>query len=244
MNGTEDTADDKTASCVIIVKEQDKPAADPEETEKPEQAETSKQTEKKRTLAINSGLKVTQKGKAIQVKWGKVTGADGYEVYIQYCGKKYQKKAVKTVKASGKTTVKTKKINGKKLNLKKNYKVVVKAYQKKNGKNATLCKTITAHIVGKNNKKFTNVKKVVLKKSSYALKVGKTAQIKAQYKLVDPSKKELTDKHAPTWRYVSTDKTVAKVAKNGTIKAVGKGTCTIWVYARNGFAKKAKVTVK
>ena len=35
-----------------------------------------------------------------------------------------------------------------------------------------------------------------------------------------------------------------KAGKSAQIKAVSKGTCDIYVYARNGYAKKIKVTVK
>jgi len=43
---------------------------------------------------------------------------------------------------------------------------------------------------------------------------------------------------------VTTNKRVANVSKKGKIKATGKGNCTIYIYARNGYAKKIKVTVK
>ena len=41
----------------------------------------------------------------------------------------------------------------------------------------------------------------------------------------------------------SSDKSVAKVDKKGNITAKGSGTCVIYVYARNGFVRKVKVTV-
>ena len=89
----------------------------------------------------------------------------------------------------------------------------------------------------------TNVKEVKVSKSSYTLKVGKSATIKAKTVLVD-KKKELSNAHAKQFRYVSSDKKVATVSSNGKITAVGKGSCVVYVYARNGCAKKVKVTVK
>jgi uncharacterized protein YjdB len=142
------------------------------------------------------------------------------------------------------TSVKIKKINGKKLKLKKNFKVFVKPYRIVKGKKVEVCRSIIAHVVGKNNKKFSNVKKLILKKSAFTIKAGKTKQIRAQYRLVYPDRKQLTDAHAPTYRYASTNKKVAKVTKQGEIKAVRKGKCTIYVYAKNGYAKAVKVTVK
>ena len=103
---------------------------------------------------------------------------------------------------------------------------------------------MVAHIVGRNNKKFSNPKKLTVNTKKLTLSAGETAKVKAKVKLCDPTKKSLTDKHAPTFRYASTDKSVAKVDKKGNITAKSAGTCYIYVYARNGFAKKIKVTVE
>ena len=46
----------------------------------------------KNALSLNALLKVSQTGKKINIAWGKITGADGYDVYVQYCGKKFSKK--------------------------------------------------------------------------------------------------------------------------------------------------------
>ena len=43
---------------------------------------------------------------------------------------------------------------------------------------------------------------------------------------------------------LSTDKSVAKVSKDGTVTGVSEGTCYVWVYARNGLGEKVKITVK
>lgn len=198
----------------------------------------------KTALALNKGLKVSQKGKQIQVKYGKVSGADGYEVFVQTCNKKFKKKAAKTVKNGKTLSVKVKKVNGKKLKLKNNYKVYVAAYKMVNGKKVQLGKSIEAHVVGSKNAKYSNVKKIKLSKKKYSLKKGKTAKIKAKTVLVQKKKKDLTKAHAKKFRYASTDKKVATVTKAGKIKAVGKGKCKIYVYARNGYAQVITVTVK
>lgn len=46
------------------------------------------------------------------------------------------------------------------------------------------------------------------------------------------------------FRYESTNAKVASVNKKGKIKAVGKGKCSIYVYAQNGIYKRIKITVK
>ena len=191
-----------------------------------------------------AGFKVSQTGEKISIKWGKVKGADGYQVYVTCCGKDFTGKPIKTVKSASLTKVKVTKIDGKKLNLKKNYKVYITAYKIVNGKKVIVGKTLVGHIVGKKNHAYTNVKQVKVSKSKYTLQAGKTAKIRAKTVLVDKTKKQLSDAHAKELRYQSTDTRVAVVSKKGKITAKGKGTCIIYVYARNGYAKKIKVTVK
>ena len=205
---------------------------------------TAAQVEKN-SLAMNEGLKIDQKGSKIKISWGKVKDADGYEVYVAYCGTNFnKKKPAKTIKNNETLSVTITKINGKKLNLKKNYKLYVIAYKLVDGNKVTLAKTITGHIVGRKNVAFTNVKAIKLTKSKYTIKVGKTAKIKAKTILVDKTKKQLSNAHATEFRYASSDKKIAIVNKKGKIKGIKAGTCTIYVYARNGYAKKIKVTVK
>lgn len=229
----------KTVTCKVTV--------NMETTDTPKKPEPDTPTQTvlmKNALSLNALLKVSQTGKKINIVWGKVAGADGYDVYIQYCGKKYTKKSITAIKNGRTTKVTVKKVNGKPLNLKKNYKVYILAYKLANGKKVTLGKTITAHIIGRRNVKYTNVKAVKVKKSSYNLKKGKTVKIKAKTVLVSPGRKQLSNAHAKQFRYATSNRKVAKVSKKGKIKAVGKGNCTIYVYARNGYAKKIKVKVK
>jgi len=200
--------------------------------------------ENKSDIALNAGLKISQTGSKITVKWGKVKDADGYEIYVAYCGKKFGKTA-KTIKDNATTSATITKINGKKINLKKNFKLYVTAYKLVDGEKVQLAKTITGHVVGRKNTKYTNVKKITLEsKSSVTVKVGKTSKIKAKTVLVDKKKKPLSDAHAKEFRYASSDKSIASVSSEGVITGKRAGTCTVYVYARNGYAKKIKVTVK
>ncbi len=195
-------------------------------------------------LSINKGLKVSQTGSEITVSWGKVSGADRYEIYAAYCTDKFGKKPVKIVTKKDVTSVTITKLNGKKLVLTKNFKAYVVAYKTVDGSKKKLGKTITAHIVGRKNKTYTNVKAIKLAKNKATIKVGKTYKIKASVVLVDSKKKMLSDKHAATFRYASSDRKIATVDKNGKVTAKKKGTCYVWIYAKNGYANKVKVTVK
>ncbi len=214
------------------------------EQKKPAVSSVTKEEQEKNAFSLNAKLKVSQTGRKIKISWGKVSGADGYDVYVQYCGKKFTKKSITAIKSGKTTKVTVKKVNGKPLKLDKNYKIYILAYKLAGGKKITLGKTITAHIVGRKNMKYTNVKAVKVNKSSYRLRKGKTAKIKAKTVLVSRYKKQLTNAHAKQFRYATTNKKVATVSKKGKMKAVGKGTCIIYVYARNGYAKKIKVTVE
>ncbi len=221
-----------------------KPAAQKPTTEQPTTAAPATEAPAQQAaISINAGLKISQTGSRIKVKWGKVKDADGYKVYAAYCGKKFGK-PVMTIKGSDQVTATITKLDGKKINLKKNFKVYVTAYGMKDGKETELAKTITGHVVGRLNSKYSNVKKIRLKKSSVTVAAGKTVKLSAKTVLVDPGKKQLTDAHAKEFRYASTDESVATVDAKGKIKGVGAGTCTVYVYARNGYAKKVSVTVK
>lgn len=80
--------------------------------------------------------------------------------------------------------------------------------------------------------KLTNKTKVTLKK-------GKKFIIKAT-----EVKQNKTIKRHRAIAYESSNTKVATVSKKGVVKAKGKGTCYIYVYAQNGVYKRIKVTVK
>lgn len=85
----------------------------------------------------------------------------------------------------------------------------------------------------------TDAKNIKLEKKSVTLKVRKTEQIKA--KIIKRDESKLILDYANEFRYATSNSKVATVDKNGKIKAVGKGTCTVYVYAINGFEKKVSV---
>ena len=191
-------------------------------------------------IALNAGVKAVPSGNKITASWGAVKGADSYVIYANYCGPEKCKK-IKTV--GGKTTsfVFTK-LNGKKFNPKKDLKFYVVAYQKVNGKKVKLARGIIAHVPGSKNSKRTNVTEVKVKKASFTLKKGRAAKIRA--KLVLEKKGMQPLKHEAKFRYATSNAKVAKVSKKGKITAVGKGKCTVYVYAVSGVSKTIKVTVK
>ena len=226
-----------TVKVTVAIPETTKPVPESVSVVTPEE-------EEKATLAMNEGLKISQTKSKINISWGKVDTAAGYDVYVQYCGSNFKKEPTAGTNKTDVTKVTVNKINGKELNLKKNYKIYIEAYKLVDGKKVSLAKTITGHIVGRKNTAYTNVKMIKLAKSKYTVTAGKTATIKAKTVLVDKRKKQLSNAHATQFRYASSDNKIATVSKKGKIKGIAKGQCSVYVYARNGYARKITVTVK
>ena len=216
------------------------------ETRKKEaEAADKKNTKKvKRTEANDAALNLkfnVEAGKKIKVTWGKVKNADGYDVYMAYCGKD-REKVVKSVKGANNLSVTVSKLKDKQINQKKSIKCRVLAYKKVNGKKVTVAKSIMIHVAGKKNESVTDAKSIKLNKTSYVLTKGKKATIKAS--TVKKDKKRTLINHTPEFRYATTDSKVAVVSEKGKITAKGKGSCSVYVYAPNGCAQKIKVVVK
>lgn len=244
VNGGVNYEDIEAESVTVIIekkKEQSKPQSKPQNKPQPN---TTKKNTAQGDIYLNAGLKVKPSGNKLSIVWGRVPKATGYDVYVQYCGKKYNANSLYQVKSGKTTKLIVKKINKKKINLKKEYRIYVVAYRKNKGKKVVLAKTITAHVVGRLHKKATNVKEIRVAKTSYTLKKGAKQKIKAKSVLMNKKKQQLSNKHAREFRFASGNPKVASVSSSGIIKAVGKGSCTVYVYARNGYTKAIKVTVK
>ena len=184
---------------------------------------------------------VNQTKTSITLEWSKLDGVDGYFVYGNRCNTrtktyKYQKLATIT---NGRTWTHK--------NLKKGifYKYIVKAYKIVDGKKVVTDTSASIHVITQGGKygiaRSVSVTKIGNKKnvSKITLKKGKTAQITAK-----EIKKDKKIRHHRKLCYESCNTAVATVTPEGLIQAVGKGTCTIWVYAQNGVYAALTVTVK
>lgn len=200
-------------------------------------ADGNKINVKANSIVLNSKFSI-KTGKAIKISWGKVKGADGYDVYLTYCGKD----KIALVRSTKTSSVKISKLMKKAIDQKNNVKCYVVAYKKINGKKQEIGKSKVFHAVGKKNKSETEPKNIQLKKNSYVLKSGKTATIKAS--IVKKNKKRVAIEHTERFRYATSNAKVAVVSKDGKITAKKKGTCYVYIYAVNGCTKKVKVTVK
>lgn len=184
---------------------------------------------------------VNQTKTSITLEWSKLDGVDGYFVYGNRCNTKtktyrYQKLATIT---NGRTWT------HKKLKKGTFYKYIVKAYKIVDGKKVVTDTSASIHVITQGGKygiaKSVSVTKIGNKKnvSKITLKKGKTAQITAK-----EIKKDKKIRHHRNLCYESSNTAVATITPEGLIQAVGKGTCTIWVYAQNGVYAALTVTVK
>ena len=180
---------------------------------------------------------------SVTLEWSRIDDADGYFIYGSRCNtstKSYKYKKLATI-TNGNTRTWTQK------GLKKAtyYKYVVKAYKVVNGKKVVTDTSASIHTVTQGGKygvaKSVSVTKIGNKKNvtKLTLKKGKTAQITAK-----EIKKDNKIKQHRNLCYESSNTKVATVTSKGLIRAVGKGTCTIWVYAQNGVYKALTITVK
>ena len=145
-------------------------------------------------------------------------------------------KKISAVKASGKRA-----FVHKKLKTDRAYKYYIAAYKMEDGKKQYIAKSPNIHVAMKYEKR-TNVKKITVNKAKVTLRPKNKFQIRAKTVLWNKKKKVL--KHVEALRYYTENKKVATVSKKGKITAKGKGTCTVYVIANNGVAKKIKVKVK
>lgn len=174
-------------------------------------------------------------GTRIDLTWAKVKGATGYDVYWSYCNGKNNFNKLANVP-------KSQKYADKNLNNKREYKYFTVAYKMSGGKKVYLGRTNTVHVAMPQASK-TNVLKVTVNKTKVNLAKGKTFKITKKVKLENPKKKalnQLTKKE----RFITSNAKVATVSSAGVIKAVRKGTCTVYVMSENGVCAKIKVTVK
>lgn len=188
------------------------------------------------SLLLNSEFLVSWKGSTAQVRWGSVPGADTFEVWAAYCGTSTFE-LVSTVQGANTAIIQA--LNGKAPDNRR----AVRAYVIAKSGGVEIGRTITGHAAGPKHNRYTNVKKLKTAKSTYRLKVGKSKKIKVTTKKVKSSKKLLPKRHDPRLRFFSTNVSVATVSGSGKIKAVGTGTCDIWIYAQNGLSTSVKVIV-
>ena len=97
-------------------------------------------------------------------------------------------------------------------------------------------------ITGGSNKRYTNAKKISVKKKKLTVTAGKTVAIKTSLKKVKSSKKFLN--HTSKVCYFSNNHNIANVSANGKVTGVSAGTCMVYAIAENGLRVGVQITVK
>ena len=190
---------------------------------------------------MNEKLKIYNKDGILRISWGKVDGADGYDIYLRDCDNKQFTKITKSVGA-GTTTFKTKKVKGNPVSDEKAYKGIVRVYKIVNGKKVIMAKSICVHCVGSNNPTYTNPGKIIINKKTVLLTTGKKYRIIA--KIIKENKNKKLLNHERFVRSICCNKKIAKVSSDGKITALKKGTCKIIAKGIDGTTNIIRVTVK
>ena len=172
---------------------------------------------------------------SITIKWKKVKGADGYDIYGSMCNSHTVKRDYQYVTSvgAGKTSYVAK-------NLREStyYKYYVEAYKMVNGKKKIITRSALIHGTTL-SKKYGVAEKITVDKTKVTLKVGETVKLTG----TEYNDKKTIRQHRPIC-FESSNEKVAKVkARKGTVTAVKAGTCKIWVYAQNGLYTCCEVTV-
>ncbi len=192
-------------------------------------AQNIKEEESKQRIMVKA--KAQKDG--IELSWKEDRQASGYRIYGACCDKNVKFKRLKDTK---KCSYKVKIPEGK-----RSYKYYVVPYKKEDGKRVYLTKSYTLHVSSFNHS-HTNAKSIEVYKKKYYLLEKESVKIKA--KIIKQEKNKPLLEHTKTFRYESSDSSIAKVGKNGKIKAKSEGSCYIYVIANNGVYRKIKVIVK
>lgn len=110
--------------------------------------------------ALNKTFNISWGSGHLKVKFGKLFIADGYDVFAEQCTKEFAKKPTASL-ASTKNSVTIKTISGRKLNQRKCYKVVVKAYRLAGGKKEYVATSEDLHMSLAFDQFFLGVQRIV-----------------------------------------------------------------------------------
>ena len=168
--------------------------------------------------------------------WDAVTGAEIYKIYGASLGKKY-----KLLGTTENTVMRYEhKVKGE-----KTCKYYVEAYQTdEDGNEILLDRSMKCYVAGAGNSLKTDTANVEIKGDEvFSAKKGEVIKLSVIRTLNEENETDIATGKIKALRYVSTDKNVAKVSKNGKITAVGKGKCFIYAVSENGIRDRVEIKV-
>ena len=179
-----------------------------------------------------------EKEPALVIEWGQASGVATYEIWAYYLDEEEPSGPRVTVNYGAFAAYVTD-INGEKVDPSRNFVAFVVA---KNRNGEEVGRTVIAYVAGPDSEYTNPASLAVTSEKSIKLEVGQSSTISASVTLEDDAKELIPG--IPNYRYMSTNESVATVSESGEIIAVGKGSCTIQVYSKNGLVDEIKVTVK
>jgi uncharacterized repeat protein (TIGR02543 family) len=179
-------------------------------------------------------LRVSTKGNSQILKWGKIKGADGYDVYFAKYGSRFKK--VRTTKSLSLTR--------RGLERGKEYGCYVNAFRYSNGKKVYITTSLACYsIAGGYGRTKTNARKIAVSPKSVVLEQGGKMTVAPRTVKMRKGLRLISKSHCPVYRYQSSNTKVASV-RNGVITGKRTGTCTVYVFAQNGVRTSVKVKVE
>lgn len=185
---------------------------------------SSKEEIKGASYPLLQAWAVKVKATSFTIKWNRIPGATKYLIYGNKCGRKNK---YEYIKATTKRSYKAKKVQKNRF-----YKYLVVAV--KGDRVISISKTV--HVGTKTKQNPTKVS--VGKKSIILTNSGAGSTYKVKYKILGTKLKQHRGIRCET-----DNVNVATVTNKGKIKAVGAGSCNVYIYAQNGVSAKIKVKV-
>ena len=179
---------------------------------------------------------ISESDAVLKLTWTEVSGAAGYDVFFRKGRKKGALPPIAAIDGGDMTGCL---IDG----LKKHthYRARVRAWAL-NGEGERMTLNVSPEVCACTGAKSTvNPDGLKLKPSALVLQPGEAAKLKASVK--KPKKGKLAE-HAARLRYFTDDPSVATVTARGKVKAVGVGSCRVWVLTSNGICGIATIRVK
>ncbi|MCD8019814.1 MAG: fibronectin type III domain-containing protein, partial [Clostridiales bacterium] len=206
-----------------------------EESEGTTGTETELESESTTTTKTSFQAKGSAKKTSVKLSWSKVSGADGYIIYGKKVGSGSKMKLLTVIKSGSKTTW-----THQSLKKATTYKYRIKAYKLVNGKKQIIGISNTMKLATTGGK-YTNVSRLRAV-TKVTVKLGKTKKLSVKTVLAEKSKS--LSKHTKSLTYTTSDSSVVKVTSSGKLKAVGRGTCKVYITSASGAYAMVRVTVK
>lgn len=183
--------------------------------------------------------------RVVTLTWNPVEGAASYRVFLAKTGKKFKLAATVEAPGAGVSSADAKaacSYSAEELKADTVYKLRVHAIDEDGSK---IARSTIAYVATKSSSKFANATKVSVSKKSLSLVASKKAKLSAKASRLDgKGKKGVEVIGIDNIRFKSSEPSIAKVSKNGTVTALTSGTAYIYAIVPSGVCKRITVKVR